>query len=228
MFATGARFNRWTILSRSRPHPAVLARCDCGTERVVYLRHLETGRSRSCGCWKREVTARRSTKHGGCGTPVYRTWKAMLTRCTNPRIKNFHRYGGRGITVCARWRRFVAFRDDMGPKPSPLYSLDRIDNSKGYEPGNVRWATKKTQNNNRANNHRLSVCGRSWTLAEWSAFARLSPGAITHRIRRGWAPEQAVGLAPPPSTPADSPEAIFYAAARAALLAMLRAERRQS
>lgn len=87
--------------------------------------------------------------HGASLTPEYRTWAAMRQRCLNPRSSRYPTYGGRGITICERWSNFTAFLADMGPRPSPDHSLDRIDNDKGYEPSNCRWATRSQQQRNK-------------------------------------------------------------------------------
>jgi hypothetical protein len=100
-----------------------------------------------------------SRKHGQWRKPIYAVWSMMLQRCNNPKHNRFHRYGGRGITVCERWRSFQNFFDDMGERP-PGMSLDRRDNDKGYEPGNCRWATRKEQSKNQLKPRRNEFNGR--------------------------------------------------------------------
>lgn len=88
-------------------------------------------------------------KHGLSRTPEYRTWRGMIARCSDPNATHYDKYGGRGITVCARWRDFLNFLEDMGPRPSMAYTLDRIEPNGDYEPANCRWATKFVQQQNR-------------------------------------------------------------------------------
>jgi hypothetical protein len=121
-------------------------RCDCGNEAVVPGFELRTGQIRSCGCLLKEAT----TKHGMSGTPEFFIWWGMQDRCMRTTTAYYDRYGGRGISVCKEWRdSFAAFYRDMGPRPSPKHSLDRVNNDGNYEPGNCRWATKKEQAANR-------------------------------------------------------------------------------
>jgi hypothetical protein len=156
---TGKRFGRLTVLSyQGRPKPSFhvwQCGCDCGNETVIEGSRLKSGKAKSCGCLRRELSAARRLRHGRTDTAEHNTWIGMKGRCYNPANPKFYRYGGRGITVCERWRdNFENFAADMGPRPSPLHSIDRIDNDRGYEPGNCRWATQLEQQRNRGGKRR--------------------------------------------------------------------------
>jgi hypothetical protein len=150
----GKKLGRWTVV-----HEALRAAngrrwqctCECGVSRPVQQYRLTSGESRSCGCLKTELTGDRFRTHGGAWSNLHRIWITMIQRCTNPKVSAYHRYGGRGIKVCQRWREsFDAFAADMGQRPSLNHSVDRINNDGNYEPDNCRWATPKQQAANRS------------------------------------------------------------------------------
>ncbi len=136
----------------------------------------------------------------GNATPEYRTWVAMVSRCTDSNVKTFKDYGGRGIKVCVRWRRsFVAFLEDVGPRPSAKHSIDRYPNKNGdYKPSNVRWATAIEQQNNRRSTIYVKYKGKRVPIATVYRKLGLRPGTIWMRIKRGMTPEQAITLPVPP------------------------------
>lgn len=156
----GRRFNRLVVQTFAGydKHFACQWRaiCDCGVAIIVTTSRLTSGNTKSCGCFKRELDATLKLKpfnfrHGnaprGAWTAEYRCWVAMLARCHNPHTKAFKDYGGRGISVCDRWRDFANFLADMGRRPKGL-TLDRINNDGNYELSNCRWATALEQRHN--------------------------------------------------------------------------------
>lgn len=145
----------------------------------------------SCGCYRREFSKAKATTHAATDTAEYRIWAAMKRRCTNPNVKAWKDYGGRGIKVCERWRRFENFLSDMGPRPAGL-TLDRINHDGHYEPWNCRWATYKEQANNTRGNRLISVGERMLTLTQACDHYGVPLTTVGSRISR----LAAVGLVP--------------------------------
>lgn len=134
----------------------------------------------------------RRVSHGMYGTRVYRIWAAMKRRCLNGNYKEFHLYGGRGITVCAEWLQFEVFYEwSKASGYNDTLTLDRIDNFKGYDPVNCRWITTKKQANNRRSNILINYKGENKTLKEWSDTLNLNYKAVWKRIHNGWDVEDA-------------------------------------
>lgn len=189
---TGLRFGGLVVLSRTpeRGRGAFWeVRCDCGSTKVIRADALNQKRVRSCGCAIPESNRTRVTHGhaaGGNSSKLYKAWGAIKRRCFNPNAPHYHRYGGRGITMHPEWvDDFAKFAADVGEPHDDGLSLDRIDNGKGYEPGNVRWATRKEQSNNRENNVRYTHNGATHTLTEWARVVGISYAAIRGRWLAG-------------------------------------------
>ena len=154
---TSQRFGRLVVAEKSHTdsNKKVVWKCVCECGNIAFVRthDLITGHTQSCGCFQREMTSKASKRHGMRHTKIYHTWLDMKDRCFNERNKRFFDWGGRGITVCDEWKNsFQAFYDHVSQLPhfgEEGYSIDRINNDENYEPGNVRWATVKEQNNNK-------------------------------------------------------------------------------
>lgn len=155
-------------------------RCECGQTVVRTGSALKQG-LQSCGC----LSADAPKTHGESRTPLYDVWCAMHQRCSNPNNKLFHRYGGRGIAVHPRWKRYESFRMDMEPRPAGAV-LDRIDNDGGYSSGNCRWSTQQQSARNRSSNRIIHHAGKALCVTEWAEQLGVSKRTILGRLNRGW------------------------------------------
>jgi hypothetical protein len=185
---TGKIFGRLTVIKMTeRPANSPrethwLCRCECSKEIIVSgwrLRNL----TKSCVC--------SITKHGKSNSALYNLWMSMNSRCKATKGENYHNYVLRGITVCERWRDFEEFESDMGARPSKNHSIDRKDNSKGYEPGNCYWATPEQQMRNKRKNRIVNYQGEMMTLAEAAEKSGINYSTAKSRLNAGLSEEEA-------------------------------------
>jgi hypothetical protein len=206
----GSKYGRLTVLryvsTRLTPNGSRRylydCECSCGVVKQFAISSLRSGRTKSCGCFFYE-TRRSCMKHGatkdGKLTPEWRAWQYMLTRATNPNYINAEHYVGRGIGVCDDWKYggdghgFERFLAHVGPKPSQHHSLDRVDNDKGYEPGNVRWATTPAQARNKSTNRIVTIDGENMCLTDACAkYGVPFQRALDRIVKLGWSVDRAL------------------------------------
>ena len=191
---TNVRFGRLTALRYE--FGKWVCQCDCGNSHSATSTSLRFGYTKSCGCLKKEVTIERSTKHGMSHSAEYDVWSGMRNRCQNPNNESFFLYGQRGITVCDRWSSFENFYADMGPRPTPRHSIDRLNNELGYSPENCEWGIPKSQANNRRSNRFYEYQGKRMTLSQMLEVSGsdIKAGTARARLAKGWSAEDAIGL----------------------------------
>lgn len=188
----GIRYGFWLIVEEKREsvHGAVqcYCKCDCGTKRWVQRCILRNGGSKSCGCSR--------ATHGQSNTATYHLWSNIKNRCLNPNNIAWKDYGGRGIKMHEPWvYDFSSWKEYIEALPyyeEQSRSIDRIDNTKGYEPGNLRWATKTEQANNKRDNTYVTFRSETHTISEWSVITGITASAIGNRLRKGWTTEIAL------------------------------------
>jgi hypothetical protein len=193
----GLKFGRWKVTAYGGPGTCGatwVCECECGTARRVNANSLLAGLSQSCGCLAKEINAARAihghTK-GDKHSPTFTSWKSMLDRCKNQGHPSYRNYGARGISVCERWKAFGGFLEDMGERQKGM-TLDRIDSDGNYCKENCRWISMKENSNNRRNNRRLTLHGRTHTVAQWAALTGINESTIRVRIHRGATDEEAL------------------------------------
>lgn len=196
---TGKDFGRLTVIeyagytnANGRTISAWKCRCTCGTELVVRLDSFRINSRCTCA----EIAARKKRVVPSCvksvRTPEYVAYKGARKRCQNPNCKSFADYGGRGIQF--RFATFDDFLAEVGPRPSPLHSVDRIRTEGHYETGNVKWSTRAEQNSNKRNNWKIEFRGRTFHLSELAAEVGMKKLTLRGRFDRGWCVECAATL----------------------------------
>lgn len=201
------RFNRWLVLYEVAPagiHRVYLCKCRCGTIKPVSQDSLIGNRSKSCGCHKIEVARALSTKHGKHNTREYHNWYNIRSRCYNKNHDCYKYYGGRGIKICDHWlKSFENIYADIGQRPSPKHSIDRINGDLHYSCGhcqqcvknnwplNCRWATQVEQMNNTRNNRNITYCGKTLTLSQWARELKICSKTLELRLKC-WSLEKAI------------------------------------
>lgn len=177
-------------LPAAGPRRFWLCACDCGTAEVrVRQDQLKSGHTRSCGCLRAVAGARNGTAsatHGRTGTPEYVVWVAMWQRCVNPKHRSYKKYQDR--TPPSRWKTFEVFYADMGPRPGPEFTIERVRNSEPYGPGNCVWLLAAAQARNTSKNVNITFEGRTMCAAAWAKETGISTGTICHRHHAGWTP----------------------------------------
>ena len=190
---TGSTFGRLTVLGENGNTPWGQAKwlcvCQCGNKITKIGGELRRGKSKSCGCLHLENLKRNFTTHGhlreGKHSATYISWANMKARCLNLKNKGYHNYGGRGISICEHWiNSFDAFLKDMGPKPSLLHTLERIENNGNYEPANCKWATREEQCRNKRTTRWFEFDGKKSNFKEWASFFNVSRSFLWKELKK--------------------------------------------
>lgn len=195
--AAGDKFGRLTVIGKAGVKNKQLiweCLCSCGTVKDVAGASLTKGLTKSCGCYRNEVSSARckdNKTHGQTNSRAYAIWLGMKTRCLNKKHKLYPEWGGRGISIDPAWTVFEKFLEDMGHPPENL-SLERVHNDRGYSKENCIWATPKQQSNNTRTNVVLEFAGRKQTATQWAEELGFKPYQILLRIARGWSTQRAL------------------------------------
>lgn len=192
---TGRPFGRFVVVGfhgrDDHGNALWLCKCSCGQSVPVVGYNLTNGASTNCGCKRKETVSALRLKHGhslgpGKISPEYRSWFNAKTRVGNPKFKGWHRYGGRGLAMSKEWSsNFATFLRDMGLKPTPRHTLERVDNNRGYEKGNCVWALPPQQQRNRSTNIWLEFNGRRMVLKDWAKELGRTEYWLSRRVRLG-------------------------------------------
>jgi hypothetical protein len=188
---TGNVYSRLTVIgidSVVKHKCRWLCKCECGNTKSITGIELRNGKVRSCGCLRPEIIKTINLTHGHLAdrkcSKEYRAWQAMKARCFDINNIGYPNYGGQGKTVCDRWKdSFENFFADMGKKPTPKHSLDRIDNKGNYEPSNCRWATRKEQQRNTSRNNNLELNGITMCISDWAIHLKIQRMTLYKKLK---------------------------------------------
>lgn len=204
----GQKFGELLVLNevpkdirKDKNHRCFECQCSCGSKTIVTLNHLKTGHTKSCGCMKGKMCSIANTKHGMTGSRIYQIWLHMKHRCFNPKDKEYHRYGGRGISICDEWINNRGFENFYNWAINNDYqedlTIDRINNDDNYEPNNCRWVNRKEQMNNVGYNIYLRLEDKEHTIAQWSDILGIKQNTIQARKKYHNYDDRAALLKPP-------------------------------
>lgn len=205
----GHIFGRLTVIDKGetrKRNTTFICLCECGSRITVFASNLKRGFTQSCGCLQQESRQETNRTHGMSGTPEFKIWVGIITRCENPNAQSFPHYGGRGIRICRGWREdFTSFYAQLGDRPSK-HTVDRIKNNLHYSCGkceecvengwlmNCKWATRRTQAQNTRRQHLITASGETLCMSEWARRLNTSPRTILDRIQYGWDDVDAVTI----------------------------------
>lgn len=200
---SGKRFGRLTVLHRGedairkngRHSSTFVCQCDCGNVVQVRAACLKSGNTQSCGCLQKEAVGNLRKSHGLSNSRLYRIWSQMKQRCEDENNRAYKYYGGKGVTVCDEWNDFSVFAQwALESGYDDTLTIDRVENSVGYEPKNCRWVTMLAQNNNKTDNHLLTYNGKTQNITQWANEVGICRATISRRIHLGWSVEEALTL----------------------------------
>jgi hypothetical protein len=196
----GQKFGRLLVIERIgfiNKRTYYKCKCDCGNIVDVLASNLTKGTSKSCGCYAKELSCKRSTTHNMSNTRLYNIWEGMKQRCYNSNVKAYKYYGAKDIKVCEKWLNFENFMQwSLNNGYSDNLTIDRIDIKKDYCPENCRWVNKKIQANNTSTNVFLKIDNITDTIANWSKKTGINASTISWRYRHGWSEKDCIQLKP--------------------------------
>lgn len=186
----GKRFGRFKVLSSagvdSRGESIWKCICNCGKIKFILSYALRKGKIKSCGCYQKFIRGKSSRTHNASQSRLYHIWTDIFTRCYNKNCAAYKNYGGRGIKICKRWHDFSMFKKDIGRRPSKYFTIERINNNKGYSPKNCKWLHKSLQHHNKRTSHYLTFEGKRQCIGAWAKELNWPNYIIVNRLRYGW------------------------------------------